>query len=203
MKTLGRFTLYFTVFTFITVAVELLLYRFGPIIVLRENGVVEWLEFLWLILCSVFLFLAARKTIDYAKLFSVLWLLPLIAAVRELDGITDKMFFHGSWIVPMVIITVVSVHRIVKNFNALGPEALRFMKTQQVVFLGIGFFTVVVFAQICGNQHVLKVSFREHYQRYIGRYIEEIIEFLGYIILVIGSIDCYLQSGKSAERQDL
>lgn len=63
-----------------------------------------------------------------------------------------------------------------------------------MVFLGVGFFIIVVFAQLCGQQSMWKVILEQHYQRNIGRFLEEILEFLGYIILITGSIECYLQS---------
>jgi len=188
-----RFPLYFLGVALLTGAAVLALKFFGFEIVMKENGVVEWLEVLWLLLSSLFLFLAARRSIEYSGLFSVLWLLPVIAAIRELDGIFDKIF-HGAWIIPAMFIAAIVFYRIFRSFNILKLQSLSFINTQQVVFLGVGFFIVVIFAQISGEQCVMRAVLQEHYHRYVGRFVEEFIEFLGYIILVIGSLECYIQT---------
>lgn len=193
MKTLVRFLLYFVGFSFLTGAAMLLLYWFGYRIVLRENGPIEWVEALWLLLSSLFLFLASRKSGKYARLFAVLWLLPLVAAARELDAVFDRIVFHGAWAIPAAFILLVGFYRIFKSHSILKLEVIEFAQTQQAVFLGLGFFIVAVFAQICGQQAIMRAVFQEHYLRSIGGFVEEIIEFLGYIILVIGSLECYLR----------
>jgi hypothetical protein len=189
-----RFSLYLIGAAVITGIAMLMLYNFGYQTVMVENGDIEWLEVMWLLISSLFLFLASRKSADYTRLFNVLWLLPLIAVVRELDEILDKTFFHGAWMVPAILIALIVFYRVFKSYNILMPESLHFIQTQQAVFLGLGFFIVVIFAQLCGEQAVLKAIFRDDYQRHIGRFVEEILEFLGYIILVIGSLECYFNS---------
>ena len=198
MKTLVRFLLYLGGCSFIGGVAVLLLYWFGYDVVLKENGPIEWMEVVWLLLCSLFLFLASRNSNQYTRLFGVLWLLPLVAAVRELDRVFDEIFFHGSWFVPAVFIVLLVFYRISKSGGILKTEFIGFVQTQQAVFLGLGFFSVVVFAQIFGQQVVMRAVFREYYMRSIGGFIEEVIEFLGYIILLIGSLECYLR-GRSLD----
>jgi hypothetical protein len=193
MKTLVRFSLYLLGCSLLTGTAMLLLYWFGYRVVLKEDGPVEWLEALWLLLSSLFLFLAARKSGKYARLFSVLWLLPLAAAVRELDAVFDRIVFHGAWFIPAAFILSVAFYRAFKSRSILKSEILEFVQTQQAVFLGLGFFIVVAFAQICGQQAVMRAVFQSNYIRSIGGFVEEIIEFLGYIILVVGSLECYLR----------
>jgi hypothetical protein len=194
IKTLSRFLLYFAVFTIILVLLSLLLCRYGYGTGLREDGIIEWFEFLWLCISSLFLFLAARRTNEYASLFSVLWIIPLIAGIRELDAVFDSIF-HGAWVIPAAAISMVVFYRIFKSFGQIKIEALRFTQTQQVVFLGIGFFIVVVFSRVCGEQAVWNSLLGEHYIRKVGRFIEEYLEFFGYVIIIIGSLECYLSSG--------
>lgn len=201
MKTLARFLLYFLGFSLLSGAVTLLLRWFGYGMVLKENGPVEWLEALWCSLCSLFLFLASRKSAQYARLFAVLWLLPLVATVRELDRVFDEMFFHGAWAVPAILIVLLAYYKASRYRNTVKLEFVAFMQTQQAVFFGLGFFIVTVFAQSFGQQAVMQAVFQEHYVRSIGRFIEEVIEFLGYIILVVGSLECYLRAHLAKERQ--
>ena len=200
MKTHVRFALYSVGCSLVAAIATLLLSRFGYRIVLEENGPIEWIEVVWLLLSSLFLLLGACNSTQYPRLFAVLWLLPLVAAVRELDGLFDDIFFHGSWFVPAVFIMILACYRASKSPGNLKSEFFEFVQTQQAVFLGLGFFSVVVFAQIFGRQVVMRAVFQEYYVRSIGRFIEEVIEFLGYIILVIGSLECYLR-GRSLGRE--
>jgi hypothetical protein len=193
MKIFVRFVLYLAGCSLVTGAAMLLLYWFGYRAVLKEDGPIEWLEALWLLLSSLFLFLAARNSTKYARLFAVLWLLPLATAVRELDAVFDRTIFHGAWFIPAVFILSVAFYRAFKSRSILKSEILDFVQTQQAVFLGLGFFIVVAFAQLCGQQAVMRAVFQEHYLRSIGGFVEEVIEFLGYIILVVGSLECYLR----------
>ena len=103
--------------------------------------------------------------------------------------------FHGAWAIPAGAIALMIVRRAFKSFGQLKAETLRFIETQQVVFLGIGFFTLVIFAQFTGRQVVWRAILGEHYVRIAGRFAEEIFELLGYVILVIGSIECYVSAG--------
>jgi hypothetical protein len=192
--TLIRFSVYFTSFAVILFVILKMLSRYGLDLVLEENGIIEWLEFLWLILSSLFLFLAARRTNEYPVLYPILSLLPLIAGIRELDGPLDKIF-HGAWMVPATILELTVLYRIIRSFGQFKAEALRFTQTQRMVFLGIGLFIVVVFAQLSGQQVVWLAILGEHYVRSVGRFVEELLEFLGYIILLIGTIECYISSG--------
>lgn len=193
-KTFVRLLLYFVSLTIVLYVISQLFSCFELEDLLKENATIEWLECLWLSISGLFLFLAARKTTNFPKLFAVLWLLPLIAICRELDGELDKMLFHGSWVIPAAILASLLFYRISKSFGTIKAESLHFVQTQQIIWLGMGFFIVTVFAQICGQQSMWKVVLEENYRRDVGRFLEEILEFLGYIILAVGSIECYLQS---------
>ncbi len=192
MKPFVRFCLYFITLAIILSIVAALLCRFGFEIVAKEDGLMEWLECLWLCISCLFLFLASTRKTDYSKLFGILWLVPLIAVFRELDGIFDKAFFHGAWVVPAGIIVILVVYKILKSSATLAAEVLGFMQSQQIIFLGFGFFMVVVFAQVCGWQAVWHKLLGEHYHRRVGRFIEELIEFFGYVTIIMGSLECWL-----------
>jgi len=193
-KTFARLLLYFASLTIVLYVISQLFSCFELEDLLGENNFIEWLEVLWLCISCLFLFLAARKTTNFPRLFAVLWILPIIAACRELDGELDKILFHGSWVIPAVILALLLFYRISKSFGTIKAESLHFIQTQQMVLLSIGFFIVAVFAQVCGQQSMWQAVLEGHYNRNVGRFLEEILEFLGYIILIVGSIECYLQA---------
>jgi hypothetical protein len=193
IKAFVRFSLYFAIFSIVLIVMLRLLCRFGFTAIIKEDGILEWLEFLWLLLSSLFIFFAARRTTRYSSLFAVLWLVPLIAGARELDAEFDRLF-HGAWVIPAGFLALLVLNRISKCYSSLKAELLRFIQSQQMVFLSLGFFIVVVFAQVSGRQAVWHTLLGEHYVRDVGRFVEEYLEFLGYIIILVGSIECYVQA---------
>jgi hypothetical protein len=193
IATLIRFSLYFVIFTFILFSVLQLLIHTGFEIMLKDNNIIEWTELLLLIATTVFLFLASRRTQEFPVLYTILALLPVIAAFRELDSVLDRIF-HGAWIIPAAIIYMIIFYKIIKWFNQLKGEVLCFVQTQQMVFLGIGFLIVVIFAQLSGQQIVWRAVLGQNYLRVIGRLVEELTEFLGYFILLVGSVECWVSA---------
>jgi len=137
----------------------------------------------------------------YARLFAVLCLLPLVAATRELDRAFDKALFQGAWAVPACFIVLLACYKAYRCRNTIKLEFVEFMQTQQAVFFGLGFFITVIFAQVFGQQAIMRAVFQQHYIRSIGGFIEEVFEFLGYIILVAGSLECYLRAHLAKERK--
>lgn len=192
IKLLARFIAYFVVLTIASSVILWLLCRYGFGVILNsDNGIVDWLEVLWLCLSSLFLFLASRRAGAYNKLFGIIWLLPLTGAMREGDAWFD-LIFHGAWIIPAAVIALVVAYKIFRSPPGLGSKCLSFVQTHQAALLGVGFFIVVVFAQLSGKQAVWHVLLGDNYERNAGRFVEEWLEFLGYIIIVIGSLECFL-----------
>jgi hypothetical protein len=186
-----RFSLYFAVFAFFLFFILQTLILTRSQVMLKDNNIIEWTEFLWLTLSAFFLFLAAGRTKEFPVLYTILALLPVIAAVRELDAVFDQIF-HGAWVIPATAVYLTIFYKVYKAFNQLKDEVLRFVQTQQVVFLGIGLFVIVIFAQFSGRQILWHAVLGQNYLRIVGRLVEELIELLGYFILLIGSIECYL-----------
>jgi len=74
-----------------------LIQQVGGYEIMRENGPVEWTQFVWLILSSALFYLAARAGKRYRELFHVLLIMPMIAATRELDNLLDVQIYRGTW----------------------------------------------------------------------------------------------------------
>lgn len=192
VATLIRFSLYFVVFTIILfVLLQILICT--EFKVLEENNILEWTEFLLLIISTLFLFLASRRTQEFPLLYTILAFLPVVAAIRELDAVFDGIF-HGAWVMPATVVYMIILYKIVRWFNPLKDEVLRFAQTQQIVFLGIGFFVVVIVAQLSGQQIVWRAALGQNYLRVAKVLAEELAEFIGYSILVVGSIECWVSA---------
>jgi hypothetical protein len=191
VATFIRFLLYFFSFALVIFCILRLLILSGFQILLKDNNIIEWAEFCWLALSSSFLLMAARKSIEFSNLYAILGLFPILAGIRELDAVLDQIF-HGAWAVPAGALYLLIIYRIYKKIQQLKGETLRFVHTPQIVFIGIGLFTVVFLAQFLGQKIIWQALLGPHYVRIAGRFIEEILEFFGYILLLVGSIECYL-----------
>lgn len=188
-----RFSFYFFGIAVCVFLVLRLLIQFGFQILLKDNNIIEWTEFFWLFVSSIFLFLSARSTGAFRTLYGILWIFPVVAGIRELDVVFDQIF-HGAWAVPAGFLYALILYRGYVNFPGLKKETLRFVHTQQIVFLGLGLFVVVFIAQFMGQKVLWHAMLGQSYQRIIGRFVEEFLEFFGYILILVGSVECYLDA---------
>lgn len=199
--TLMRYLGYGVVSTVILLVTMSIFYRQDGLYVLRENRFLETVQLGLLILAGFVLLNAACHTSQYSRFLMLLFLLILIAVIREMDGIFDQCIFHGSWAFIALLPVIAILCLIRRNPPRLLTEFNRFYCTQEMIFLGIGFYIVTIFSQLCGRQVVWRVILGEQYVREVGRYVEELLELLGYMLLTIGSLECYWNARKNQSRE--
>jgi hypothetical protein len=170
---------------------SVLIHKFGGKIVLQENGIVEWIQILWLAITALLLFQARHVTGLNRELLFILALMPVIALVRELDDYSDTLFFHGSWKYIDMVIVIYMVCHARKSFKDLLPDFEIFTRTQPFIFFVLGFFIVFAFARIFGQQSLWRVLLEETYHRKIGRLLEEYLELLGYSFILLGALEIW------------
>ena len=158
----------------------------------RENHVMEWLEFGWLMLMAVMLFLAGLKHVDQRWLFHTLLLLPLIGGVRELDDVFEELLFDKAWIVVAGMLAVWFLASVFRRRKEFSSQAKALVRSRAFAFLISGLL-VFAFSQVFGQQVLWKAVMGEDYVRDAKRIIEETCELLAYALLLIGSLECWLQ----------
>lgn len=189
--TLLRFIGYTSLITIFTTSLPLLV-RDGQAEVFRENGLLEWGEFSLLISASTLFFIAARVLRAFRELFLALGSFSGFAAIRELDGLLDAWRFLGGWKFGFGLILYASC-LIYKQKARFARQLAEFLSTSAFAVLWSGFIVAIPVAQLVGHGPFLQALMREHYQWGFKHAIEECGEFVGYLMLWVGSIESLLQ----------
>lgn len=199
MNNLTRYSLYFLLLTLQVAASSIAIQTMGVNKFLLENGVVEICQIICLALTAVVLWFAGKYSGNFGNLYSVMVLCPIAAFIRENDHILDTYIFDGAWQVLVVVTCVYLVYIIVRNSRAIGREFTLFTRTQPFICFILGFFFVFAWARIIGQQNLWQAMLQEMHHRNIGRFIEEVLEFLGYTIMLIGAVECLYLARKKQE----
>ena len=189
-----RFILYLAVTALMFQALALAVQLGYASVLVRENQPWEWVEVGFLVLASIFFYWAARRRPPYRRLFTFFSLLPLVAAVRELDDVLDRYVFDNSWKVIVGLLLLYTGYITWRNFTRLKAEFRAFMETRAFGFLWCGFLVVFVFSRLIGQKALWKALMGEHYIRLVARTVEEGSELLGYWLILTGALECLLQT---------
>ena len=189
-----RYGLYTTVLAAGIGLSSFLVQQVGGYEIMRENGPVEWTQFVWLILSSAFFYLAARAGKRYRELFHVLLIMPMIAATRELDNLLDVQIHPGTWEAVVLVLCIYMVFQTIRHSEAVKAQAMQYSRSQAFVYLLVGFFIACVFARIMGQQSLWRTLLRENHHRAVGGFIEEILELFGYMTICVGAFESWLLS---------
>lgn len=165
---------------------------YGSVLV-GENGVVEWAQVGCLVSTSLLFYRAAKRTPTYRRLFALFFVLPLVAAVRELDGVLDTYVFDNSWKVIVGLLLLYAGYFTWRNFARIKAESRAFMETRAFGFLWCGFVVVFIFSRLFGQKVFWKALLGEEYIRLVARTVEEGCELLGYWFILTGALECLLQ----------
>lgn len=161
-------------------------------ILFAENMIMEWLQLGMLISCALLLKISSHQMRELHQGFHLLCLLPLIAAVRELDNVLDVYMFDGAWqMLASILIIYVSTYAW-KHYQTLKQQLLHILSFSPTGLLISGFITVIVFSRLFGQQIFWQAVLQENYLRLVARAVEEGCEFFGYLLLLFGCIEFFV-----------
>ena len=83
----------------------------------------------------------------------------------------------------------------------LKGQLAEFVAHRAFVLFWAGFIVAVPYAQLVGHAAFLESLMGDDYQRDYKRVIEELGEMLGYLLILLGSIEALLQAGRCARPQ--
>ena len=191
---LWRFFVYCNVMAGVVGLSSFLIQIWGGNLVMRENSIVEWAQVVCLFISAILLYCASKHTQEYKELFRVLFILPVIAIIRENDNLLETYVFDEAWEVFVIIGLICLGYILVSTFRIVSNQFIRFTHTQPFICFVLGFFIVFAFSRIVGQQKLWQALLQERHHRMIGGFIEEIMEFFGYCIILLGSLECWYQA---------
>jgi hypothetical protein len=186
-----RFFLYSLAILVIMLSIPAFIQK-GGIGAVKENGPIEWLQFGLLAgACLVFAGESLRNR-PFRSLVCVMACLTAFAALRELDSVLLRLIPGLGYKVGFLFIigAVTYACATAKTFMA---QCERFVPTRAFAILWAGFMVAVPFAQLIGHGAFLQIVMGDDYNRDYKRLIEELGELMGYILLLIGSLEARVQ----------
>jgi hypothetical protein len=164
----------------------------------QEGGAVESTQLGVLLFAALTLALAAVRWRPLRQLYIALALLPLVAAVRELDCWLQHIIPVLGWKLPAgAIVAVLLVHGL-RHLHLIISQASLFIPTLSMGMLWAGFIVVVFIAQLVGDWRYLNAVMGDAYHRDYKRAIEETLELMGYLVMCLGAIECWCHCPEGA-----
>lgn len=162
----------------------------------KEGGPWEWMEFSFVAASGAILLLNAQVSGRYRTILQVFGLLALCAAVRELDYLFEQLVFDGAYKLINWSILAFCGYLVWKHRWHFTEELAGFSRTAPFYFIFVGCLIVVVYAQLMGQQDLWKAIMGDSYSRIVKRSVEEILETLGYTLILVGAVETlFLPSG--------
>lgn len=172
--------------------------RYREATAFMENGLLEWLQFGLLVTVSILFLRAAFLAPHYHHVFVLLTCLSAFAAVREMDAYLDTSVPWIGWKIGYLIILYAAIITY-SSAQTLKQQIMRFPDSRAFLLLWAGFIIAVPFAQLVGHGAFLQTVMGDDYSREYPRIIEELGEFMGYLLILIGGFELTLRL--SADRR--
>jgi len=171
---LARFIIYtLSVFGF-TVSLPIII-GYGDIVIFSENGPIEWLQFVLIAVAAAMLLLSSRNSVcGFRELLSILSLLAMFAAIRNLDMILDRYIPIAGRILPALFCAIAASLIYWKKQDAVAIQMTAFIGTRAFSLLWCGFIVAVPLAQLVGHGAFLQLLMGDDYIRDYKRVIEEL-----------------------------
>ena len=159
-----------------------------------ENGLVENMQFVLLFAsCIVFLAHAVINRKDRTMLL-ILSGLCALGGCREMDRILDALIPVVSWKIGILFVVAPCIWAATRFEEAIESLS-RFLRSRCFVMLCGAFTIVLVLAQLIGHKSYLAAVLvdLEHFGT-IKEMVEESIETIGYVIILLASIESWFKS---------
>jgi len=173
------------------------LIRQGDVVVFKEGGPTEWLQFILLVLTACVFMVGSVRFRARRQWFLLLAALTSIACIRELDSLFDALLPYVGWQLPAILALCVGLVAVLRNPRRFLMQAEEPICRRGCAILWSGFVVAVIFAQLVGHEAFLEAVMTDDYVRDYKRVIEELAELFGYALLLIGSVESLLEAPSS------
>ena len=119
-----------------------------------EGGPVEILQVSILGLSALVYALQARRRPALRRAFALVALASLAMGLRELDGLFDRLLFHGAWALLAAFVLAAMVAVLAGAFDRTVGELAAFVQTPQCLLFVAGLAFAVVVAQLVGYKEL-------------------------------------------------
>lgn len=165
----------------------------GDIRLFKEGGLFEWCQFMILTLLCIIFLLAGCNIKRRRELLFVLAMISGMAMIRELDSLLDDIIPVIGWKLPMTVLVAWGIFYVFDKREVLPDQIRECIRKRSFAILWAGFVFAVPMAQLIGHGDFLRSILGDDYTRNYKRIVEETGEMGGYLMILIGAVECILQ----------
>lgn len=154
-----------------------------------EYSPVEMIQPLILIICGL---LMAWVATNYASQRPIAFLfggLALAFMIRELDYFLDRYLADNLWQVMIAVPGALVIAYTYRQRKRLGIALGRIWPSPGLALLFAGAVVLFAFVRLVGHEPLWQAILGDQYQRVVKLAVEELIELLGYLLWLIGTIE--------------
>jgi hypothetical protein len=187
-----RFSIYTAAFSAFILLLPIIVGSRGPV-VFTEGGPIEWLQLLLLTTCAALFVLESIQNSGRRGLLIFLASLTILASIRELDFFLDRVNPWGGYGTPAALLFLATGIFTYRNRTHIWKRFAQMMSGRAFPILWCGFLVAVSFAQPFGHQEFLRLIIGIDYNRFVKNVIEEGGELVGYMLILIGTMEAVLE----------
>jgi len=168
-----------------------------------EESLVEYAQSMLLLFSALVFFYTGLKYRSTLVLSVSLFSFTFASFIREQDAVLDDKVFDGAWqtlVFSLLLFTAILIYRkkvlLLSAFNEYGNKFA-------FGILLSGVLTTYVFARLYGRKVFWMAVMENQYTREVKTVSEESLELLGYVLILIGSIEFLLNSASKSNLTDL
>nr|WP_298055802.1 hypothetical protein [uncultured Halomonas sp.] len=163
-----------------------------PSVRFSELGFTEFTQTLVLATCCAML-IYIRQVLKVWPTVTLL-LLAFVAAslVREQDYFLDTYVAHNTWKVLVALIIIPTLAWVIKQRRRFLEEFAYYSNTFAFGLFTAGVLTTYIFSRLYGRQDFWRAVLQESYTRDFKNVAEEVVELLGYSLILIATLELLL-----------
>lgn len=163
-----------------------------PSVRFSELGFTEFTQTLVLATCCAML-IYIRQVLKVWPTVTLL-LLAFVAAslVREQDYFLDTYVAHNTWKVLVALIIIPTLVWVIKQRRRFLEEFAHYSNTFAFGLFTAGVLTTYIFSRLYGRQDFWRTVLQESYTRDFKNVAEEVVELLGYSLILIATLELLL-----------
>jgi hypothetical protein len=191
-----RFTAYTVALFALTLSLPILI-EHGDIVIFKEDGPIEWFQFGVLVATSAILLFSSWYLANFRQIFLLMGCVAVFAAIRELDRFLEQAIPWIGWKFGFIVLFCAVALACTKR-TLVKRQIPPLLATSAFGILWAGFLVAVPVGQLLGHGPFLQLVMGDDYNRHYKRVIEESLETIGYLLVLIGSLESVLQLRNAA-----
>lgn len=164
-----------------------------------EFSLVEILQSIALAACIAVCAGTARISASTRPLAVLLSLMFLVMLIREQDFFIERWLPWTSWLWPALITLAVAIYLALSRRNALTEQLRAFVPTAAFGLMFAGMAVVIGFSRVLGQKALWIALLDEQTYRIAKLAAEELIELVGYCLLVAASVEYLTARSRDGE----